>query len=399
MGNQPEDGASSHKAIVPLSREAKTRFLTIGGSGEPPMVFTCGRSLGPIKVAYETYGQLNSSASNAVLVFHALSGSQHAAGINRSVHGAESFWNEDCYVGWWDSFIGPGKALDTDRYFVICANYLGGCYGSTGPSSLDPITGVPFGSTFPQVSVSDIVDSQKRLLSYLGIERLHALVGPSLGAMLALNFATRYPSSVEKVVIVSGGLEVTTLQRLLRFEQIRAIEADQNFRGGDYYDGPYPEAGLALARMIAHKTYISLHALEQRARTEVTQDADVGRFYKLSHPVESYMLHQGRKFVRRFDANTYLRIADAWQRSDLLGETGASSYEELFSRCRQQRFLVFTINSDVCFYPDEQTALAQTLKKSRVHCNQITVHSDKGHDAFLLEPELFSPYLSFELEQ
>jgi len=374
-----------------------TRFFSLADEGTPPLVLRSGEKLSRATLAYETYGKLAPEADNAVLVFHALSGSQHAAGYNPSVAGAADLWNDECKVGWWNDFIGPGKALDTDRFLVVCANYLGGCYGSTGPRSVDPATGRPYGGRFPRVSLCDIVDSQVRLLESLGVQRLLAVTGGSLGGMLALTLAVRYPQRVRQVVPIACGLEVSTLQLIHNFEQIFAIEEDPHFRRGNYYGHPPPHKGLALARMIAHKTYVSLATMESRARNEVLGPEKNLFWYRMSHPLESYMLHQGTKFVERFDANTYLRIMDAWQSYDLAEFAGVGDLESVFSRCRDQQYTVFSIDSDVCSYPEEQETLVRTLKSCDVPVRRITVHSEKGHDAFLLDPELFTPYLSYTL--
>ncbi len=348
-------------------------------------------------LAYETYGELNAARDNAVLVFHAMTGSQHAAGWCDSVEGVGERWTDDCREGWWDGFIGPGKALDTRKHFVICANYLGGCYGSTGPASVNPATGRSYGSAFPRLALSDIVDSQMALIDSLGIECLHATVGASVGGMLALELATRYPDRVRTVIPISTGLAVTPLQRILNLEQAFAIESDPNFCAGDYYAGEPPNRGLALARMIAHKTFISLRMLSERARGEVVQGGAELTSYTVSSPEESYMLHAGRKFVRRFDANSYLRILEAWQRFDLLAGSGATDLGGLFERCRGQRFLTFSIDSDVSFYPEEQAEMVAVLKAAGVETVRMTVHSEKGHDSFLLEPELYTPMLQWAL--
>ncbi len=241
--------------------------------------------------------------------------------------------------------------------------------------------------------MSDIVDSQIKLLDHLGVRRLHAVVGASIGGFLSLLIAARYPDRVRIVLAVGTGVETTIYQRIINFEQVSAIEADPNFRGGDYYDGSPPHLGLALARRIARKTFVSLDALRERARTEIVSQKPPCGWYEMNHPVESYMLHQGEKFVRRFDANTYLRILDAWQWFDLVAEAGARDFKDLFQRCRHQEFLVFSIDSDLSFPPQEQAKLVQMLKRNRVPVMWITVHSDKGHDAFLLEPRLFTPHI------
>jgi homoserine O-acetyltransferase/O-succinyltransferase len=376
--------------------ETTTQFFSF--ADDQPFVFQDGSSLQHLQLAYETYGELNAARDNAILVFHAMSGSAHAAGINPDLPEAAPRWTKECQLGWWDGFIGPGKAIDTDQFHVICANYIGGCYGSTGPASINPETGTPYGRQFPMITISDIVDTQMRLLDALQIDVLHAAIGPSIGGMLTLNLATRYPQRVKNVIPMSSGMTVSTLQRALNFEQIYAIEEDPAFRGGDYYDGEPPAMGLALARMIAHKTYISLYTLEERARSEILQRDDDLRSYQLSSSVESYMLHQGRKFVERFDANSYLRILSAWQHYDLLKDAGASDYSDLFSRCSHQRTLIFSIDSDVCYYPEEQLVLASAMKAAGIDCQHITAHSDKGHDAFLLEPKLFAPHIDYRLK-
>ena len=214
---------------------------------------------------------------------------------------------------------------------------------------------------------------------------------------MCLDLATRYPDRVRIVVPIATGLTTTPLQRLLNLEQIYALERDPRFARGDYYDGPGPVDGLALARMIAHKTFVSLHALEDRARLEVQDPATEEGWYGLSHALESYMLHQGRKFAQRFDANTYLRVLDAWQGFGVSGVPDGGDPAEAFAPCRHQRYLVFSIDSDVCFYPEEQEDLARVLKRAGVECMRITVHSDKGHDAFLVEPQLFTPHLTHTL--
>ena len=375
----------------------ETQFLRIA-TPEHPLELLCGDTMSDVRIAYETYGELNADRSNAVLVFHALSGSQHAAGINPAVKGLGPRWTEECQTGWWDDFVGPSKAINTDKFFVICANYLGGCYGSTGPGAIDPETGQPYGSRFPAITISDIVDSQVRLLDALELPVLHAAVGASLGGVLSLDLATRYPGRVNRVAPIATGCSVTPLQRIHNFEQAFAIEADPNFKGGDYDAADPPARGLAVARMIGHKTYVSLAAMQERARTEFISKSDNLEWYQLSSTLESYMLHQSQKFTQRFDANTYLRIINAWQRFDLAQEAGCPTIKEAFEKCVGQRYHIFSIDSDVCFYPEEQGQLAEQLKSAGVEATRITVHSEKGHDAFLLEPILFEPYLRAFLE-
>jgi homoserine O-acetyltransferase len=372
----------------------ETEFLT----ADKPFRLHNGQELGSVTLAYETYGEMSAAGDNAILLFHALTGSQHAAGFNPSVPAAEPFWVDEVHTGWWDEFVGPGKALDTERFFVICANYLGGCYGSTGPASIDPTTGRAFGASFPRISITDIVDSQIALLDNLEIETLHATIGGSVGGMMCVNLATRYPERVRNVIPISAGLGVTALQRIHIFEQCNAIENDPHFAGGDYYDGPTPDRGLALARMIGHKAFVSLKAMEERARDEIVDRHETGGHIQIVNPLESYMWHQGTKFVKRFDANSYLRIMEMWQTFDLLEQSGGSDLRSVLRRCRNQRFMVFSIDSDVCYYPEEQEEMVAALKQAGVPVRRVTVHSDKGHDSFLLEPELFAPHLIDTLE-
>ncbi|MCX7721916.1 MAG: homoserine O-acetyltransferase [Verrucomicrobiae bacterium] len=358
-----------------------------------PLRLRVGGELDQFTLAYEMYGRLDREKSNAILLYHAMTGSQHAAGVNTHVPGVDSRWTKEMHIGWWDAFIGPGRALDTRKFCIICANYLGGCYGSTGPASVNPRTGKRWGSSFPVLRMIDIVESQMKLLDWLGIRKLHAVIGSSIGGFLAQLTATRYPHRVKNVVLIGTGVETTVYQRIINFEQITAIESDPNFRGGDYYDGPLPETGLALARRIAHKTFVSLDAMCERARHEVISHKPPYGWYEMNHPVESYMYHQGQKFVKRFDANTYLRIVDAWQWFDLVAEADAKSFHDLFSRCTRQKFLVFSIDSDISFPEAEQEKLVKHLKHAHVPFTWIKVHSDKGHDSFLLEPHLFAPHL------
>lgn len=374
---------------------SKTQFVRIA-TEDQPFVLKNGSSIGPVDIAFETFGKLNDKKDNAILLFHALSASHHAAGHD-PVGPANRFWTGECFNGWWDGFIGPGKALDTNKFFIVCCNYLGGCYGSTGPSSIDPRTGKPYGRQFPFPTVSDVVDTQVRVLDHLGIDHLWAVVGASIGGFCVMDFAVRYPERVNIVIPIASGLRATVLSKALNFEQIYAIAEDSKFHGGDYYDGEPPWRGLALARMISHKTFISLDYMESRARAEIIQPTDVLAGYLLEHQIESYLLHQGKKFVQRFDANTYLRIINFWQSYDLPRAIADGENDRVFARCGGQKWLVFSISSDGCFYVREQAEIHQALKASGVNSMYITVHSDKGHDSFLLEPELFGPHIAFML--
>ncbi len=381
-----------------MPAETRTHFFETGSASDP-ILLREGGSLPGATIAYETWGELNADKSNAILLFHALSGAHHAAGFTRTIETVEALWNEEMQHGWWEDMVGPGKALDTNKYFVICANYLGGCYGSTGPRSTNPDTGKPWGGDFPAVSAADQVEVFNRLVDHFGINVLHAIVGPSVGGLVALTFATLLPAKTRNVITIASGFKTTVLNRLILFEQILAIENDPYFNAGNYYDTDGPLYGLALARMISHKTFVHLDAIERRARQDVVQQNDVLAWYNVRDQFQSYMLHQGKKFVKRFDANTYLRIIDMWSRFDALNEARAQSPADLLAGAKAagQNWLVFSIDSDFCFYPEEQTELVQHLEASRIDVMHITVHSEKGHDSFLLEPDLYTPHIQWRL--
>ncbi|HKL21565.1 MAG TPA: alpha/beta fold hydrolase, partial [Tichowtungia sp.] len=219
---------------------------------------------------------------------------------------------------------------------------------------------------------------------------LYAVVGASLGGNLTLNFAVRYPERVDRVIPIACGLASTTLTKAHNLEQILAIENDPNFRDGDYYDGPHPLRGLALARMISHKTFVSLKVIEERAHDRLEQEHDEFSWYKIRSPLESFLLHQGRKLVKRFDANSYIQLIAAWSDHNLLTNTGKADYAELFAPCKHQKVLVISIDDDVCFYPDEQEQIRDRLAENGIECTYHNVPSDKGHDSFLLEPDLYT---------
>ena len=293
----------------------------------------------------------------------------------------------------------PRQTARHHKYFILCANTLGGCYGTTGPASIDPRTGKPYGSRFPHVTARDAIAATMPLLDHHGIDCLHAIVAPSIGGMLALTFATLHPDRVRVIIPIASGAKTTVLNRLILFEQVLAIENDPHFQGGDYYDRQPPALGLALARMISHKTFVHLDAIERRAKRTVIQSNDHFDWYQLRDPVESYILHQGKSFVNRFDANSYLRFTELWSGYDPVKEGNAEDMQDLLSRCKAagHHFLVFTIDSDFCFYPEEQAALVHQLRRAGVSTMHVTVHSDKGHDSFLLEPELYAPHSSTRL--
>jgi len=339
----------------------------------PKLELECGDVLEDVELAYTTYGKLSDSRDNAILVFHALTGSHLLSGKYERFDDKNLPWNEELEIGWWDEFVGSGKMVDTDKYFVICVNYLGGCYGSTGPNSIDKITNNIYGDSFPQITFKDIENSQKLVCDMLGVKSLHAVAGASIGGLMALEFAINYPEYIDKIISISSSHKVSTIQLLHNLEQayILDLAKDSNSRQEEY---------LSLARMVAHKTYISLDLLSERAKAESKYiDNEMGYFLKT--PQESYMMHQGEKFIERFNADSYRTIINAWQNFKI--------DEKDIKKLNGKEVLVLSVDSDVCFYPEEQTELVDILELNDVCVNYSLLHSDKGHDAFLLEPDIF----------
>src|SRR5215469_7136281 len=322
-----------------------------------------GATIAPVEAAYETYGELNAAKSNAVLVLHAFSGDAHAAGISP----------ESGKPGWWDNMIGPGKAFDTNKYFVICSNVLGGCRGTTGPSSVNPATGCPYAMSFPVITIGDMVRLQKMLIDWFGIERLLAVTGGSMGGMQDLEWAATFPDRVVSAINIATTTRHSAQQ--IAFNEVgrQAIMADPDWNNGDYYGRRPPARGLAVARMVGHITYMSDESMRQK----------FGR--RLRAPdqfeVESYLKYRGSKFVDRFDANSYIYITRAMDSFDL---TERGSLSSLFERIRT-RFLVISFSSD-WLYPSYQSLEIVSALRSRncdvAYCN---LESHYGHDAFLVE--------------
>jgi homoserine O-acetyltransferase/O-succinyltransferase len=349
----------------------ETRHFTFAA---PPheMPLESGEKLGPITVAYETYGQLNADKSNAILVVHALSGDAHAAGLHE---GEEN-------PGWWDGMIGPGKGLDTDKYFVVSANVLGGCKGSTGPSSTNPATGRPYGLSFPIISIKDMVDVQKHLLDHLGIGKLLTVIGGSMGGMQALQWMVSYPDRVRSAIPISTTLKHTPQQ--IAFNEVgrQAIMGDANWRGGDYYDHAPPARGLAVARMVGHITYMSDASMKEKFGRRVKEVKKAEKFSP-EFEVEGYLEYRGDNFVKRFDANSYLYITKAMDNFDALG---SKSLSEIF-RGLKGKVLVIAFKSDWLYPAYQSQEIVRACKLAGVDATYCEVHSTYGHDAFLLEIE------------
>lgn len=364
-----------------------TRFLYLPGA----FSLRNGAVLDGVRLAYEQYGTPAPEKDNFILLFHALSGSQHAYGYNPAVPGTGSLWKPENHEGWWNSIIGPGQPLDTDRFCIICANYLGGCYGTTGPASPCPADGRPYGSRFPHVEAADQARLQALLLDSLGVERAH-LVGPSVGGLIALSFAAQFPGRVKSFISIGSGYRASMEHRLSLFEQILAIELDPDFRGGDYYQGPAPNKGLAFARIIGHKSFVYQEGLEQRARKEVGGSCGLLTWMTPTHSTQSYMLHQGTKFAERFDANAYIRIADMWAEFDIRDHAPEGTFSAAMEGFRRAKIpaLIFSIDTDCCFRPAEQRDFAERMEDAGISVEFHPILSTKGHDSFLLEPELYA---------
>lgn len=337
-----------------------------------------GSHFGPIDVAYETFGTLNESKDNAILVFHALTGDSH-------VTSAED--EDDKTPGWWDSLIGKKKAIDTEKYYVICANILGGCMGTTGPSSINIETGCPYGHDFPLITVKDMVAVQKELVTHLGIKKLKSVVGGSLGGMCVIQWMASYPDMAESFVVIAAAYKTTP--QIIAFYEVgrNAILADPNYNNGNYYDGEGPDRGLTIARMVAHITYLSGPALEMkfgRSYQEQIKEADnvYGNFGPM-FAIESYLRHQGRKFVDRFDANSYLYLTKAM---DLYDTTENGKYEltDLFEKVRSKTLFI-SFNSDWHFSPADSWVIVKAMMGLGKEVTYVNIDSPYGHDAFLLE--------------
>ncbi len=342
----------------------------------PPARLTLesGASLGPVTVAYETYGTLNADRSNAVLICHALTGDSHVAGV---------YTPEDPKPGWWDIMVGPGKGIDTDRYFVICANILGSCMGTTGPGDLNPETGTPYGLDFPVVTIGDMVDVQRALLDHLGIDRLLSVVGGSVGGMQVLEWAVRYPDRVASAIPLATTMKHSALTIAFNEVARQAIMADPNWSGGNYYGTDIPRLGLAVARMIGHITYLSDESMRHKFGRNLQDKSDFSFNFDGDFQVESYLRYQGAKFVDRFDANSFLYITKAADYFDLEKQHGGGSAVRAFSK-PAARFLVVSFTSDWLYPTYQSRAMVKAMKKNGLDVSFCEIEAEWGHDAFLL---------------
>lgn len=368
--------APDHDAVRPFDPHSVGVVERRSVSFDETLYLRSGDALNGFTIAYETYGTLNAEKTNAILICHALSGDSHVAGFYTD--------DPDERPGWWDEAVGPGKMFDTEQFFVICSNVIGGCQGSTGPMSLAP-DGKPFGLRFPVVTVADMVMAQIYLINFLGIDRLFAVAGGSMGAMQALQWSVDFPARVENVLFIAGTPQSSAQN--VAFNEIgrQAIYADPNWNGGDYYDSTPPRAGLAVARMVGHVTYMSEHSLNTKFGRRLQDHSTLPyRFDVPEFRVESYLKHQGDKFVARFDANTYLYITKALDYFDIAD--GYGSMEAALERTRAH-FLVVSFSSDWLYTSEQALDLVMALEINRKPVDYHMVYADFGHDSFLVEVE------------
>lgn len=365
----------------------ETQYFTF--AQDEPFVLESGATLSPVTMAYETYGALNADRSNAILICHALSGSAHAAGLDAQGQ-----------PGWWDDCIGPGKAFDTDRFFVICGNVLGSCYGTTGPASTNPATGKPFGLRFPVVTIGDIVRTQIALIERLGIEKLLCAVGGSMGGMQALEWAARYPERIRAAIPLATTARSSPM--LIAFSEVgrQAIYADPNWQSGDYYEnGKRPDAGLAVARMVGHITYLSEESMHKKFGRRLQDRERFGFEFETEFQIESYLRHKGQAFTQRFDANSYLYITKALDYFDLSRDAAqaesspANRLAAALAPAAPVKFLVVSFTSDWLYPSYHSRELVSALTAVGADVTYLDIQSTWGHDAFLLEVDTMTRLL------
>ena len=383
----------------------RTRYIDL----PEPLHLDCGRSLEQVRIAYEIYGRLSPAKDNVILVCHALSGDAHAAGWSAepdAPSAVDGFGADERGIkargglGWWDAMIGPGKAYDTDRYCVVCTNLIGSCRGSTGPSSIDPATGKPYALDFPVITVGDMVRAEKRALELLGIERVLAIAGGSLGGMRALEWSVAYPDSVRACIPIASTAHLGSQGVAWNAIARNAIMADPDWQGGSYYGtGRAPTAGIGIARMVGHVTYLSAEAMRQKFDRRL-QDRERYSF-SLTEPdfaVESYLRHQADSFAGRFDANSYLYISRALTYFDLARDHGEGSLERALANV-SARYLLLSFSSDWLYPPRDSLELEAALRANGKRVEHHLIEASYGHDSFLLEEARQAPIIAAFLEE
>ncbi len=358
---------------------------------DPPneMQLNSGSKLGPVTLAYETYGNLNADKSNVVLILHALSGDSHVAGYYKP---------EDEKPGWWDNMVGPGKGIDTDKYFVVCSNIIGSCMGSTGPCTINPKTVLPYGLDFPVVTIGDMVKAQKALMDQLEIEQILCVVGGSIGGMQLLEWCVRYPEMVKSAIPLATTIKHSALAIAFNEVARQAIMADPKWNGGNYYFGPKPDMGLAVARMIGHITYLSDDAMRLKFGRRLQDKSDFSFNFDADFQVESYLRYQGKKFVERFDANSFLYITKAADYYDFEKQHGNGSAVEAISKT-MAKILVISFTTDWLYPTYQSKDMVKAMKKTGLDVSFCEIEADWGHDAFLLPNERLSALIKGFLER
>jgi homoserine O-acetyltransferase len=353
------------------------------------MILESGARLGPVTIAYETCGELNQNKNNAILICHALSGDSHVAGYYKE---------DDQQPGWWDIMVGPGKGIDTDKYFVICSNILGSCKGSTGPCTYNPKTVEPFGIDFPVVTIGDMVKAQKELLDHLGIKKILSIIGGSIGGMQVLEWCVRYPEMVVSAIPLATTTRHSALAIAFNEVARQAIMVDPNWNNGNYYSGPEPDLGLAVARMIGHITYLSDESMRLKFGRQLQDKSDISYNFDADFQVESYLRYQGAKFVQHFDANSFLYITKASDYYDLEKLHGNGSAVDAFSKARA-KFLVVSFTSDWLYPTYQSRAMVQAMKKNGLDVSFCEIEAEWGHDAFLLPSDRLTALMKGFLER
>jgi len=368
--------------------QVQKRFFTFAA---PPdeMVLESGAKLGPVTIAYETCGELAPDAGNAILVCHALSGDSHVAGY---------YATGDSKPGWWDIMVGPGKGIDTDKFFVVCSNILGSCMGSVGPPTINTHTDKPYGLDFPMVTIGDMVDAQKALMEHLGIRKILAVIGGSVGGMQVLEWCVRYPEMVISAIPLATTTKHSALAIAFNEVARQAIMADPHWKNGNYYGSTKPETGLAVARMIGHITYLSDESMRLKFGRRLQNKSAFSYNFDADFQVESYLRHQGAKFVERFDANAFLFITRAADYFDLENQHGEGSMIKAFASARA-KFLVVSFTSDWLYPTYQSKAMVKAMKKNDLDVSFCEIEAQWGHDAFLLPNERLSVMIQGFLER
>jgi len=368
-----------------ISKATKTVSL-VGDYGMSDFVLRRGGHLPEVTVAYESWGELSTNSDNAILIFTGLSPNPHAASSEL-----------DPTPGWWEFMIGPGKAIDTDRFFVICVNSLGGCFGSTGPMSINPETNKPYGTDFPELSIEDIAKAGHHLLLELGIDHLHTVIGPSMGGMIALAYALQYPDEIDYMINISAACRALPFTIAMRSLQREIIRCDELWKGGHYYDGEQPLSGMTLARKLGLVSYRAAEEWHQRFdRARIDKSKRTGDQFELEFQVESYLDYNAKKFIHTFDANSYLYMSRAMDWFDVADHGG--SVKAGLAKIHTKKNLVIGVTTDILFPVVQQQEMAEGLKNVGRHSDYVELDSISGHDAFLVDKEHFAPVLRSFLE-